>query len=76
MRMIPFSLLVQPLVQYSSATGNVAANVRIRYNAREGNDLYLVYNDGLNTERSFTDPRPLLSSHRMLLVKHAHTFGR
>ena len=69
-------LSIEPFVHYDSDLGSVAANPRIRYNAREGTDLFLVYNEGLNTDRSFAEPRLPVSSHRTVLLKYTHTFGR
>jgi hypothetical protein len=60
-------------VQYNSAADAVSANVRFRYNPREGNDLYIVYNEGLNTDRFAFEPvRPFTDS-RTLLIKYSHT---
>ena len=39
------------MVQYDGGSDTVIGNVRIRYNPREGTDIYLVYNEGLNTDR-------------------------
>jgi hypothetical protein len=61
-------------VQYNSAADIVFGNIRMRYNPREGNDLYIVYNQGINTDRSSYDPLPPVSSDRTLMVKYAYTF--
>jgi hypothetical protein len=61
--------------QYSSALEGIVTNVRLRYNPREGNDLYFVYNEGFNTNRFESVPTLPLSSARMLLVKYVHTFA-
>jgi hypothetical protein len=59
--------------QYNSAADAVVINARVRYNPREGNDLYIVYNHGLNTDRAAYDPvRPLLDN-QTLLLKYSHT---
>ncbi|NTU50988.1 MAG: carbohydrate binding family 9 domain-containing protein, partial [Candidatus Aminicenantes bacterium] len=63
------------LVQYSGADDAVSANVRFRYNPREGTDLYLVYNEGLNTDRLSRTPVPPLSSGRALYAKFSYTFN-
>jgi hypothetical protein len=63
------------LVQYSAADDMVSANVRFRYNPREGTDVYLVYNEGLNTDRLSRMPVPPLSSGRALYVKFNYTFN-
>ncbi|MSR19814.1 MAG: hypothetical protein EXR91_02390 [Gemmatimonadetes bacterium] len=60
-------------VQYSSTDNAVIANLRIRYNPREGNDFYIVWNEDLVTDRmSFSPARPL-STARTILVKYSHT---
>lgn len=66
------------LVQVNSATDALLVNLRLRYNPREGNDLYVVYNHGLNTDRFGYDPVRPLTDNRTLLVKYSHTlsFGR
>ena len=61
-------------VQYNSADDIVGWNVRFRYNPTEGTDLYLVWNESLNSDRSLLDPRPPLSQARTLLVKYSRTF--
>jgi hypothetical protein len=68
-------LSVTAFVQYNRAAGTVIGNLRLRYNPREGVDLYLVYNESLNTSRfCFSPPLPL-SSGRTLLFKYSYTFG-
>jgi hypothetical protein len=60
--------------QYSTVADLAAFNARFRYNFREGTDLWIVYNEGLYTERDAVDaPRHPLSSGRTLLVKYSHT---
>jgi hypothetical protein len=61
-------------VQYSSASNALVANLRLRYNPREGNDLYLVYNHAFHTDRFGHDPVRPLTDHRTLLLKYSHTF--
>ncbi|MGH7552631.1 MAG: hypothetical protein ACREMQ_06340, partial [Longimicrobiales bacterium] len=64
-------------VQYSSTTDRVDFNIRLRYAFAEGTDLWLVYNEGLDAERSrdvtgVWSPRSLS---RALILKYTHTFG-
>jgi hypothetical protein len=61
-------------IQYNSAAEAVSANVRLRYNPREGNDFYLVYNEGLNTNRYRSDPFLPFTSSRVVLAKYTYTF--
>jgi len=62
-------------VQYSSADKALTANVRIRYNPREGTDLYIVYDDGANTHRLSQAPMLPRSMGRTLLLKYTYTFN-
>ena len=60
--------------QYNSAADAVITNVRFRYNPREGNDLYVVYDEGFNTDRLHHDPIPPTTSNRTILLKYTYTF--
>ncbi len=64
------------LVQLNSVDDRLGANLRIRYNFREGSDLWLVYDEGFNTERDAGGdlPRLPLSDTRVLRIKLTHTF--
>jgi hypothetical protein len=64
-------------IQYNSTTDRLDFNVRLRYNVNEGTDLWIVYNEGLDTERApsrFDRPKDPLSLSRALIVKYSHTF--
>jgi hypothetical protein len=60
--------------QYNSAGDVVILNVRFRYNPSEGTDLYIVWNESLNSDRYAVDPTKPLSQERTILVKYARTF--
>ncbi len=62
-------------VQYNSAAEALIANIRIRFNPREGNDLYIVYNEALNTNRYREIPNLPLTSNRALMLKYTYTFN-
>ncbi len=65
---------VSAFLQYNSAEDAASANVRARYNVSEGRDLWVVYNDGFNTERDAAlGPRLPLSRGRTVTVKYSHT---
>ncbi|MEW6363276.1 MAG: DUF5916 domain-containing protein [Acidobacteriota bacterium] len=71
--MMSTKLSAAAFVQYNSTTNAVIANARLRYNPREGVDLYLVYNDVLNTNRPAAGlPR---SDSRAVLLKYTYTFS-
>jgi Domain of unknown function (DUF5916)/Carbohydrate family 9 binding domain-like len=65
-------------VQYNSTTDRVDLNLRLRYNFAEGTDLWLVYDEGLATDRLELpgELRQPLSSSRALIVKCTYTLGR
>ncbi|MFQ5571113.1 MAG: DUF5916 domain-containing protein [Rhodothermales bacterium] len=61
--------------QYNSASDAVILNVRLRYNFREGNDLYIVYNEAFNTDRHAADPHLPFTDTRTILVKYTYTLA-
>lgn len=61
-------------IQYNNQIDKVIWNIRFRFNPKEGNDLYLVYNDLLNTSRHEYTPVLPQSSQRTFLIKYTHTF--
>jgi hypothetical protein len=64
-------------VQYNSTTDRLDFNVRLRYAVAEGTDLWLVYNEGLDTDRDVLVPDRFapLSVSRALILKYTHTFA-
>jgi len=60
-------------VQYNSAQESIVANVRLVYRPREGNSLYIVWNEGLNTTQEALDGLRPFSDNRTLLIKYSHT---
>lgn len=60
-------------VQYNSAADAVIANFRFRYNPREGNNFYVVYNHGMNTDRHRLNPSLPLTDNRTILLKYSYT---
>ncbi|HJR59969.1 MAG TPA: DUF5916 domain-containing protein [Vicinamibacterales bacterium] len=66
-------------VQYNSTTDRLDFNVRLRYAVAEGTDLWLVYNEGLDTgrDRDLLQPERFtpLSMSRALILKYTHTFS-
>ena len=65
------------LVQYDSTTDRLDLNLRLRYNFAEGRDLWIVFNEGLVTERlpDPASPRLPLSMSRAVILKYTHTWG-
>ena len=63
-------------VQYSSAADRAIANLRLRYNPREGTDFYVVYDEGFNTDRQRLVPELPVSGDRTVMVKLYSTLAR
>jgi|WetSurSiteA1Bulk_404760.scaffolds.fasta_scaffold01854_6 hypothetical protein len=67
-------LSISSLVEYSNVVHGIVTNVRLRFNPREGNDLYLVYNEGRNIEQSRVSPELNPIANRGILIKYTYTF--
>jgi hypothetical protein len=65
---------LKAFIQYNTAINRVIANVRFRYNPREGNDFWIVYDEGLNTDLHRVTPELPVSTGRTILVKYTYTF--
>jgi len=67
---------INAFLQYNTDADMFSSNLRFRYNFREGNDLWIVYNEGRHTSRF--DRRPALPSldSRTVLLKYTYTFIR
>jgi hypothetical protein len=64
------------LFQHDNADHAIGVNARFRYNFREGRDLWIVYNETMNTDRpELPGPRPPLMRQRAFLVKYSYTIG-
>jgi hypothetical protein len=65
------------LVQFNSTSERLDLNLRVRYNFREGSDLWFVYNEGLDTSDrpDFIGQDVPRSQSRAFLVKYTRTFG-
>ena len=73
--MLSTKLSLSAFVQRNSANDIVITNFRLRYNPREGNDLYLVYDEGLNLDRYREVPNLPFRSVRTVLLKYSYTFN-
>jgi len=61
-------------IQYNTGIDKILTNIRFRFNPREGNDFYIVYDEGLNTRLRREIPNLSLSSGRTILLKYTYTF--
>ena len=62
------------LLQYNSAANRVTANTRFRYNFSEGSDLWIVYDEGLNTDLTRRTPTLPRTDSRSVMVKYTYSF--
>ncbi|MBT3447836.1 MAG: carbohydrate binding family 9 domain-containing protein [Bacteroidetes Order II. Incertae sedis bacterium] len=62
-------------VQYNTSANIIASNIRFRYNFAEGNDLWFVYTENLNSDRHRESPVLPVSGIRTLLLKYTYTIG-
>ncbi|MBK7712366.1 MAG: hypothetical protein IPJ37_16455 [Bacteroidales bacterium] len=60
--------------QYSSSDKFGVNNIRFRYNPREGNDFYIVYNGDYNTNLNREYPRLPFMNQTHFTVKYTYTF--
>lgn len=72
--MLNTKLSLAGFVQYNSAAHLWAGNFRLRFNPREGNDLYIVLNENLNSDRHRELPFLPVSEGHTLVVKYTYTF--
>ena len=73
--MFSTELSINSFLQFNSLTNTFIGNIRLRYNPREGNDLYIVYNDDLNTSRNSEVPTLPVFNSRTLVFKYTYTFN-
>ena len=65
---------VNALVQFNSVADLVGGNIRFRYNLSEGHDVWVVWNQQLNTDRDRFEPRLPLAGDHSAVVKYTYTF--
>lgn len=61
-------------VQYSNIAHGMVSNMRLRYNPIEGNDLYIVFNEGRNIQLTRESPALNPVANRGVLLKYTYTF--
>ncbi len=62
--------------QYNGSADLLTSNVRFRYNFREGNDLWLVFNQNLNADRFREVPTLPTTASQTFLLKYTYTLAR
>lgn len=66
---------VNAFIQYNTSENIILTNLRLRYNPKEGNDIYLVINEGRNSDLSGEDPPLPVYNSRSILLKYTYTFN-
>ena len=73
--MLDTRLSVNAYIQYNTSVHEIITNFRLRYNPKEGNDLYLVFNEGRNTSLTRETPNLPVYSSRAVMLKYTYTFN-
>jgi hypothetical protein len=73
--MLNTKLSANAFTQYNTAVNEIITNFRIRYNPKEGNDLYFMINEGRNTELLREEPNLPEISDRAIMLKYSYTFN-
>lgn len=68
-------LSVKMLAQYDDQSATFGGNIRVRYNPKEGTDLYIVYNSTFNANRLESKPILPYIEQQGVIVKYSLTFG-
>lgn len=62
------------LTQYVNTEDELITNFRVRFNPREGNDLYLVFNDFRGIADDHSIPQRPAFYNKTIMIKYTHTF--
>ncbi len=73
--MFTTKLALTSYIQYNTFSHRIIANARLHYNPREGNDYYIVYNEGINSSGSINFLIDREKEIRTILFKYACTFA-
>jgi len=73
--MLDTRLSANAFIQYNTAVHEIISNFRIRFNPKEGNDLYFMFNEGRNTYLTREEPNLPVYSSRSVMVKYTYTFN-
>ena len=73
--MLDTKLSANAFIQYNTSEDEIISNFRIRFNPREGNDFYFMFNEGRNTDLYREEPNLPVYSYRSVMVKYTYTFN-
>ncbi|MCC6288586.1 MAG: hypothetical protein IT249_11945 [Chitinophagaceae bacterium] len=63
------------LWQYDNLSKTITTNIRLRYNPKEGTDLYFVYNPVLNTNILERIPQAPMLNSQQVIIKFSTTLN-
>ena len=69
-------LSLSAVIQANGLADVATANLRLRYNVREGHDLWVVYGHHANLDRDRIQPAAPGTARVGMVVKYARSFGR
>lgn len=73
--MLDIHFSVNAYIQYNTSSEKIISNFRLRYNPKEGNDFYLVFNEGRNTNQTGYHPPLPVYNVRNVILKYTYTFN-
>jgi hypothetical protein len=73
--MFTTKLSLTTYVQYNTFSHRIITNARLHYNPREGNDLYIVYNEGISSHYTTNLHIDQENEIRTILLKYTCTFA-
>lgn len=73
--MVDTKLSFNTYIQYNTAVNSILSNIRLRYNPKEGNDFFIVFNEGRNTNLTRELPNLPVYSARSVQMKYTYTFS-
>ena len=73
--MLNTRLSVNAFLQYNTSGKEIITNVRFRYNPKEGNDFFIVINEGRNTYLTRQVPELPVYNSRAVMLKYTYTFN-
>lgn len=68
------TLTLNSFIQHNSVNRTILGSLRLRYNPKEGNDLFVVFNGDLNQKRAKDDYFLPVSNQASIFIKYSHTF--
>jgi len=69
-------LSLSAVLQANSVADRATANLRLRYNVREGHDLWIVYGHNENLDRNRVSPSIPGTASAGVLIKYTRSFGQ